>query len=102
MKSIMLDTKPCLTWDFVFLPMVKFAYDSSGNRSTGLSLFEAVTDCKPKKLIDLLILIGERPSASAESFVQHVHDLDTEVPPEKKKPTQKNTPSTRGCVLSNK
>ena len=67
------------TWDSVFL-VAEFAYDSSVNRSTGLSPFEIVTGCKSRKPINLLLIpIGDRPSASVESFAQHVHDLHTEI-----------------------
>ena len=66
------------TWDLV-LPMAEFVYNSSINRSSGLSLFKANTSCKPKKPIDLPIPIGDRPSASAESFVQHVRDFHTDI-----------------------
>ena len=38
--------------------MTEFAYNTSVNRPTGLSSFEAVTSCKPKKPVDLLIPIG--------------------------------------------
>lgn len=58
----------CLTtWDTV-LPVAKFAYNSSVNRSTGLNPFEKVNGYKARKPIDLPFPIGDRPSTSAESF----------------------------------
>lgn len=63
----------------LILPMVEFAYNNSVNRSS-LTLFEIVTECKPKILIDLLpISIGDRPGASVESFTEHLCDLHIEI-----------------------
>jgi len=58
----------CLTaWDTV-LPVAEFTYNSSINKSTGLSPFEIVD-----QPIDLLPLpIGDRPSASANLFAQQL------------------------------
>ena len=41
------------TWDKV-LPMAEFAYNSSVNRSTGVSPFQAYTDYQPRKPINLV------------------------------------------------
>ena len=62
------------TWDEVLL-VAEFAYNNSVNRSTGISPFEVVTGYRPRKPIDLHMSIGDRPSASAESFAQHLHEL---------------------------
>ena len=57
----------CLTmWDTI-LAVAESACNSSVNRSTDLSPFRIVIGYKPRKPIDLL-LIGDRPNASAESF----------------------------------
>lgn len=67
------------SWDQV-LPMAEFAYNSSVNRSTGRSPFEIVTGLLPRKPIDLVPLpIQARPSAKAEAFSQHIHDIHDEV-----------------------
>jgi len=49
-----------ITWDLV-LPMIEFAYNNSINKSIGLSPFEVVTGCKPRKVIDHPVPIGDRP-----------------------------------------
>ena len=49
-------------WDKVLL-VAEFAYNSSVNRSTELSLFEVVTRYRYRKSIDLLPMsISDRPS----------------------------------------
>ena len=66
-------------WDQI-LPMAEFAYNSSVNRSTGYSPFEAVTGNNPRKPIDLLPLpVSARPSAEAEAFSKHILDIHDEV-----------------------
>ena len=63
------------TWDEI-LSVAEFVYDSSISRSTGLSPFEVVTWYRPRKPIDFLRMsIDDCPSASAESFAQHLHEL---------------------------
>ena len=60
--------------------MIEFANNSSINRFTGLSPFEVVTSCQPRKHISLLpIPLGDRPSASAESFAQNLHELHEKI-----------------------
>ncbi|KAK8952345.1 hypothetical protein KSP39_PZI004083 [Platanthera zijinensis] len=63
------------TWDSV-LPSAEFAYNSSVNRTTGLSPFHILLGYEPRKPVDLIPLpLESRPSASAESFVEHLHEL---------------------------
>jgi len=63
------------TWNVV-LPVAEVAYNSSVNMSAGSSPFEVVTEYRPRKPIDLLPMsIGDRSSASADSFAQHLHEL---------------------------
>ncbi|XP_071909815.1 uncharacterized protein [Coffea arabica] len=60
--------------------MAEFAYNSSVNRLTGYSPFEAVTGNNPRKPIDLLPLpVSARPSAEAEAFPKHILDIHDEV-----------------------
>ena len=44
------------TWVQV-LPMAKFAYNNSVNRSTGISPFEAITGTKPRLPVNLVPLL---------------------------------------------
>ncbi|KAK8933568.1 hypothetical protein KSP39_PZI015465 [Platanthera zijinensis] len=63
------------TWDSV-LPLAEFAYNSSVNRTTGLSPFHILLGYEPRKPVDLIPLpLESRPSESAESFIQHIHEL---------------------------
>ncbi|KAK8942371.1 hypothetical protein KSP39_PZI009407 [Platanthera zijinensis] len=63
------------TWDSV-LPLAEFAYNSSVNRTTGLSPFHILLGYEPRKPIDLIPLpLESRPSVSADSFVEHLHEL---------------------------
>jgi len=63
------------TWGEV-LPVAEFVYNNSVNRSTWLSSFEVVTVYWPRKPIHLLPMsIDDLPSALAESFTQHLHEL---------------------------
>ena len=66
-------------WDLL-LPRAEFAYNSSVNRSTGMSPFEIVYGYKPRKPIDLILLpTHAHVSESVESFAQHVKDLHKEI-----------------------
>ena len=61
------------TW-YQGLSVDEFAYNSSVNRSTGLSSFEVVTGYRPGKPMNLLFIsIGDHPNASADSFAQYLH-----------------------------
>lgn len=60
-------------WDNVFF-VVEFAYNNLVNISIGLSSFEKVIGYKPWKSRELPILIGDRPSASVESFVNRLYN----------------------------
>ncbi|PKA61481.1 hypothetical protein AXF42_Ash014398 [Apostasia shenzhenica] len=67
------------SWDLV-LPTAEFAYNSSVNRSTGMSPFMIVTGYEPRKPIDLIeLLVSYRTSEFASSFAQHMHDLHKEI-----------------------
>ena len=59
-------------WDLL-LPRAEFAYNSSVNRTIGMSPFEVVYGYHPKKLVDLILVpLHTRTSKSAESFAKHV------------------------------
>ena len=59
-------------WDLV-LPTAQFAYNSSVNRSTGMSPFEVVHGYKPKNPLDLLHMsIHAKVSKSTESFAYRI------------------------------
>jgi ribosomal protein L21E len=67
------------TWDLL-LPQAEFAYNSSVNRSIGLSPFEIVTGCRPQVPLDLTPLPLHSPaSQGAEDFSQHIHNIHAEV-----------------------
>ena len=61
--------------------MIKFAYNSSVNRTTGLSPFEIVTDFKPKQPIDLVPMAYHHSwiSDSASAFASHICALHEEI-----------------------
>ncbi|GFZ19564.1 hypothetical protein Acr_28g0002690 [Actinidia rufa] len=66
-------------WDSI-LPTAQFAYNSSVNRSIGMSPFEVVHGFKPRKSIDLLPMSPHtRVSESAESFARHIRELHDEI-----------------------
>ncbi|KAL3577705.1 hypothetical protein D5086_019209 [Populus alba] len=66
-------------WDLI-LPMAKFAYNSSINRSISMSPFEVVHGYKPKKPLDLLPMsLHARVSESAESFARRIQVLHIEI-----------------------
>jgi len=59
--------------------VAEFACNSSVHRSTGLSSFEIVSGYNPRKPVDLLLPIGDRPNASIKLFAQHLHDLHDDI-----------------------
>ena len=60
------------TWDLV-LPMAKFAYNNSVNKSTEMSPFQAVIGVRPCVLADLTPLPVElRTSGVAEDFIRYM------------------------------
>ena len=62
----------------LFLAHAEFVY--SINRSIGKSLFEIVHGLSPRQLIDLLPLPTDyRPSDYTQVFVEHIHNLHTEI-----------------------
>jgi hypothetical protein len=66
-------------WDLL-LPHAEFAYNSSINRSTGLSPFEIVTGRRPKVPLDLVSLpCHSRISEGADDFFQHIQSIHAEV-----------------------
>jgi len=67
------------TWDLL-LPHVEFAYNSSVNRSTGLSLFEIVIGRRPQVPLDLTPLpLHSLASQGADEFAQHIQSLHAKV-----------------------
>lgn len=67
------------SWDHVLLT-VEFAYNSSVNRTTGMSPFEIVIGYRPRAPIDLIpMLATHRPSKSASAFAHHIHSLHEEI-----------------------
>jgi hypothetical protein len=67
------------SWDLL-LPQAEFAYNSSVNRSTGLSPFEIVTGTKPKVPMDLTSLsTPSRISEAAEDLSHHIQQIHEEV-----------------------
>lgn len=63
------------SWDDI-LSFAEFAYNSSTNKTIGLSPFEIVTCYKPKAPIDLIPMsTTHRPSEFAFVFVQQIHSL---------------------------
>uniref|UniRef100_A0A2N9H5T6 Reverse transcriptase n=1 Tax=Fagus sylvatica TaxID=28930 RepID=A0A2N9H5T6_FAGSY len=66
-------------WDLI-LPTAQLAYNSSANRTIGISPFEVVHGYPPRKPLDLLPMSPHvRVSESAEAFAQHLHDLHHEI-----------------------
>ena len=67
------------SWDQI-LPMVKFTYNSSVNRSIGRIPFECVTSALPRKQVDLVPLPNTaHPSVEADAFAKHIHDIHDEI-----------------------
>jgi hypothetical protein len=68
-----------VTWDLL-LPHAEFAYNSSVNRSSGLSPFEIVTGRRPQVPLDLTPLpLHSSSSQGAEDFALHIQNLHAEV-----------------------
>jgi hypothetical protein len=66
-------------WDLI-LPTAQIAYNSSVNRSLGMSPFEVVHGYKSRKPLDLIPMSPHASvSMSAEAFAQHLHDLHIEI-----------------------
>jgi len=64
----------------LILPTTQFAYNSSINRSIGMSHFKVVHGYKPRKPLDLLPMsIHARVSKSIESFACRIQDLHIEI-----------------------
>jgi len=64
----------------LILPTAQFAYNSSIDRSIGMSPFEVVHGYKPRKPLDLFPMsIHARVSESAESFACRIQDLHIEI-----------------------
>jgi hypothetical protein len=68
-----------ITWDLL-RPHAEFAYNSSVNRSTGLSPFEIVTGKRPQVPLDLTPLSLHSPSSQeADEFSHHIQNIHAEV-----------------------
>lgn len=65
-------------WD-VILPRAEFAYNSSVNRSMGMSPFKIVHGYQPRKPIHLLPASTHIESKSAEAFAQHISQLHHDI-----------------------
>ena len=66
-------------WDLI-LPQVEFPYNNFVNRSTGRSPFPIVYQSSPRIVPKLRKMEqGERTSADAKDFVEHVKNLHEEV-----------------------
>ena len=64
----------------MILPQAEFAYNNSINRSTGKSPFQIVYGSSPRTAPELRkIKQGERTSAQAEEFAEHIKRLHEEV-----------------------
>ena len=71
--------KPIKGWDLI-PPQAEFSYNNSINRSIGRSPFQIVYGSSPRTTLELRKMEqGERTSAEAEEFVEHVKNLDEEV-----------------------
>ena len=66
-------------WDLI-LPQAEFAYNNFVNRSTGRSPFQIVYGSSPRNTIEMRKMEqGERTSAEAEEFADHIKSLHEEV-----------------------
>ena len=66
-------------WDLILL-QVEFSYNNSVNRSTGRSPFQIVHGSSPRAAPELRKMEqGERTSAEAEEFAEHIKSLHEEV-----------------------
>ena len=64
----------------LILPQVEFSYNNSVNRSTSRSPFQIVYGSSPRIALELRNMEqGERTSAEAKDFVEHVKNLHEEV-----------------------
>ena len=72
--------KKLKTW-YLIMPMTKFAYNSSVNRTTGLSSFEIVIGFKFRQPVDLIFMTHHhfRISDSVSAFTSHIHALYEEI-----------------------
>ena len=61
--------------------IAEFTYNSSVNRTTGLSSFEIVTSFKLRQPIDLVLIAHYhfRVSDSASAFTSHIHALHEKI-----------------------
>ena len=67
------------TWESI-LPIAKFSYNNSINRSIGMSPFEVVHGYTPRRPLDLLPMsLHDRVSMSAVEFASHMHVLHKEI-----------------------
>ena len=67
-------------WDLI-LPTAEFAYNSSVNRTIGMSLFEVVHGYQLRQPINLISMAPHhtRMPESAALFASHIHDLHKEI-----------------------
>ena len=66
-------------WDLI-LPQVDFSYNNFVNRSTSRSPFQIVYGSSPRTTLEIRKMEqGERTSAEAKDFVEHVKNLYKEV-----------------------
>ena len=67
--------------DILLLFAAEFAYKCSINRTIRMSLFEVVYGFRSKQSVDLIPMTHHhtRVSASAASFVSHIHELHKEI-----------------------
>lgn len=92
----------CLVRDIrsldTILPIADFAYNSSVNRSIGMSPFEVVWGYKPRVRVDLIHITSlHRSSAPADSFAHNIHPLHDEI---KKRINTHNDSYCCWCTLS--
>lgn len=66
-------------WDLI-LPLAKFSYKNSINRSTGKSPFQIVYGISPRTASELRKMDkGDKSSSEAKYFVEHLKNLHEEV-----------------------
>ena len=63
------------------LLIAEFTYNSSVNRTIGMSPFEVVHEYQPRQLVNLISMTPHhaRTSESAASFASYIHDLHKEI-----------------------
>ena len=59
-------------WDLT-IPTAEFVYNSSCNRSIGMSPFEVVRSCKPRKFIDLILMTQHPRVSESASHLHHIY-----------------------------